>query len=73
MEGGLCRGTLWHVGRNRPERCLRPGTHKHMTPKLGTYFLCDDCEETALNLMDKGKDRALNQFIFGGSRTTGVR
>jgi len=69
---GLCRGTKWHTGRNRPERCLRQAEHKHMTPEGFEYFLCDDCEETMVNLLDEGKSEAVNQFIFGGHRTTGV-
>jgi hypothetical protein len=70
---GLCRGTKWHSGRKRPERCLSPGEFKHMTPRVHEYFLCDDCESTVQSLLEGGRERAVNQFIFGGGRTTGIR
>jgi len=69
---GLCRGTVWHAGYKRSERCMRPGEFKHITPHGHEYWLCLDCEGTMMHLLDQDNARAINQFIFGGSRTTGI-
>lgn len=73
---GPCWGTLW-VGNNqdrlKQERCPEQALHKHITPEGRTYFFCDECEATVMRLLDAGKRRAVNQFIFGGRRTTGLR
>jgi len=70
---GLCRGTKWHKKRRRPERCLAQAKNKHMTPDGHVYFLCNDCEEQVMFLLDDRQRRAVNQVIFGGARTTGVK
>jgi hypothetical protein len=54
-------------------RCLGNGVHKHITPEGRVYHFCGDCEATVMRLLEAGKRKAVNQFIFGGYRTTGLK